>query len=59
VNSTRYSFPLVAPSTASRRSFTLGVADELTRRCLTERVPYSFKWVYIEAAREAGLRHAE
>jgi len=33
----------VAPRTASRHSFTLGVADELARRFLTERVPYSFK----------------
>jgi len=33
----------VAPRTASRHSFTLGVVDELARRLLTERVPYSFK----------------
>lgn len=35
--------PFVAPRTAPRHSFTLGVADELARRFLTERVPYSFK----------------
>ena len=36
-------FPFVAPRTASRHSLTLGVADELVRHFLTERVPYSLK----------------
>jgi hypothetical protein len=33
----------VAPLTGSRHSFTLGVADELARRFLAQRVPYSFE----------------